>query len=278
MANFPDIDTLVIRLLKLEHHKHHRTWSHSFLGSIFFVPFLAFILKLTLGGPIGWAHALFIAWACFYSHLLTDWITAYGISVFWTPTHQGELYSLGVITIFDSVTLIIWYTTFIASWYGILPPTVLLMIFSITLFAWLSYKRVLLSVAFHYSLTLSKGPLRYSWLQPSSFRPHLFGYFYGLEEVKLREEIRPLALRSFGRFAPWPADKSFIQAVKDAYTDRELGYHRVAPRDSLINGNKPGGVFKMWMRKNTINSLVIVLLHALWFIYALRSSTVPLSM
>lgn len=268
VANFPDIDTVVTRALSLEHYNNHRTWSHSFLGSILFVPSLALALMFLLPQlSIGFYSALFITWACFYSHLLTDWITAYGICLFWVPGTKNVFYGLGVITIFDSVTLCIWYSAFIASWYNMISPTVLLVLFSAVLFAWLSWKRVLLYIALRHSYSLSKGPLEDSWLQPASFSPHLFGYFYGTQDVKLKADIRPLQLAA-ERENAWPRDKGFGKLLIEAFFTSDLGYTRAAPREALINGNKKGQPFKLWMRKHTILSLCIVLSHAIWFIYA----------
>lgn len=269
MANFPDIDTIIVRLLRLEHFNHHRTWSHSFLGSLFFVPLLAFLVKMVLGSTVGTLHALFIAFACFYSHLLTDWITSYGIGLFWTPGQTTEFYSLGVITIFDSVTLIIWYTCFIMSWYGVMSPTRILMLFSIALTAWLSYKRVLLFVALKYSWTLSKGPIHNSWFQPSSFNPMLYGFFQAAPEeqggIKLRADIRPYRIEP-ERSKKFAWDHAY--SWKSLYSN-ELGFTRVAPREALIASATHGSVYRKWMFKQTIWSLGLVAMHFFWFVYAI---------
>lgn len=274
MANAPDIDTVVVRILRLEHFQHHRTWSHSFLGSLFFVPLLAIAMKATLGSSIGFLHALLIACSCFYSHLVTDWITAYGIGLFWWPGQETTFFSLGVITIFDFVTLIIWYSTFIASWYGILRPGLLFSVFSTVLSLWLFYKRLHLYAAHRYTYTLSKAPEKKAWLQPASFQPHVFGYFRVREEVELRAEIATKQLEQLSQLA-WTGG-NLKKHVIASFLDADLGYSRVAPREALVMSDKKGSVYRKWMYKHTRWCILLVLAHFVWFIFAVRTHQIGL--
>jgi hypothetical protein len=266
VANAPDIDSIVIRILGLDHHKHHRTWSHSVFGSLFFVPLLSFGLFSLVYPFISLNHALFITFACFYSHLVTDWITSYGICLFWTPWNSSPLYSLGVITIFDLVTLIIWYAAFMASWYRLQSPTIILAIFTIVVSIWLAIKRVWLYIAHRHSWTLSKGPLQNAWLQPSGYSPSLFGYWQWRGE-----DIRHVADIKASKVQRPPL--TLGKLIMEAFLGPNLRYTRVAPRAALTDGNPPGSAYRKWMRRHTIPSLLLVAAHAIWFIYVNMTTT-----
>lgn len=264
VACSPDVDSPIARILRLSHHQNHRTWSHSILGSILCVPLLSIGLYRMLVPLITFPHALAICLLCFYSHLLADWITAYGIRLCWRPGRETPLYNLGVITIFDFVNLIIWYTAFIISWHNWMHPALLLFLFMSVDLIWLSYKRILLYVAFKHTHTLSKAPLNDIWLQPASFNPFVFGYWqYQGPQVgpKLIAEIHT-------RRVAWPAYRSYWTLLKDSIKDGDLGFSRAAPRDALtvkVHGNRD---FKRWMRRKTLPCLALVALHTIWFIYS----------
>lgn len=256
MAMSPDIDGLVNAVLRLKSAFFHRTWSHSYFGSVFLVPLLAYISYRLLSPSLSIPQAVSLSFICFYSHLVTDWITAYGIGLSW-PMKNFKMVSLGVITIFDIVTLILWYSFFTMSRFDIISPTKLLLLFTTLLSCWLAYKRILLLIAFNYA-----KPSENSWLQPSSVHPFVFGHFtFDNGIVAMKAEIDTRTIRqTFAERA------SKLPMLFQAFFDPNLGYDRVAPRAALQASAFTGSVYRKWMRKHTKWSLVLVLAHALFYV------------
>jgi hypothetical protein len=264
VANSPDIDSIVTLVLKAEHHLWHRTWSHSYFGSLFFIPALSYGLYSLMSPFIGLKHALLITSLCFYSHLVTDWITTYGIALDWTPWRASPFYAMGVIIIFDFVTISIWYLCFMASWYRLASPTAVLVVFLLSVSLWLCWKRVWLYRAYLHSLTLSKAPKQNVWLQPSGFFPSTFGQFQWQEDsgqVVLLSVIK-------GSQCPWPRHVTKLQAIKDAFFGPDLGYTRVAPRDALQRTGSKGAAYRKFMLKHGTPSLILATAHLAWFVMA----------
>lgn len=260
IANFPDTDALVTLIGRLDHHKWHRTWTHSILGSFLIIPCLSTSVFYNMKPHSSYLLAFVITTLSFYSHLYTDWITSYGIGLGWP--NDKSFYSLGVMTIFDMGALLIWYASFMASCYRLASHTAILIAFSVSLTAWLIFKRLLLYVALKYTFTLSKAPIKDFWLQPSSLRPHVFACFVWTgQEVVLLEEINVFKVYKLEQ-----VKRSIKPIFREAFFGRDLGYNRAAPREALARGTTTNSVYHKWMRKQTYFCLALVAAHFVWFV------------
>jgi len=79
LANLPDVDVLLTPLFagSSRHHNWHRTWSHSLPCNSIIVPLVSLAVSKVLG--ITLSSSALLASLCIASHLLTDWITHYGV-------------------------------------------------------------------------------------------------------------------------------------------------------------------------------------------------------
>jgi membrane-bound metal-dependent hydrolase YbcI (DUF457 family) len=79
LANLPDCDTLLAPLYGYT--SVHRTFTHSIAGNSIIIPVCAYIVQklLKLDGLSGYIHSCILVSTCIGSHIVTDYITNYGV-------------------------------------------------------------------------------------------------------------------------------------------------------------------------------------------------------
>lgn len=208
--------------------------------SLIIIPVLSIFTSHLLG--IGLFHALIMSAASFYSHLYTDWITSYGTGLLWP--FDKRMFTLGVITIFDLPSLIIWYLHFTLSRFNILSPPVVLVSFFMSLSLFLYWRRLLLLDVYE------KAGIRpnenSTWITPSNLIPNKFFVYTWVKEketIILKEPI--------------------YASISNGNYGREF-YSCVAPREAVEKLRKNREIFLLTM-KDTLPSVLFVLGHAIWF-------------
>lgn len=80
LGSLPDIDIFLGRFLG-GHHQFHRTITHSVYGNLVLVPVASVVVQLFLGlrGLRSYGHCVVLTTLCVVSHLITDFITNYGV-------------------------------------------------------------------------------------------------------------------------------------------------------------------------------------------------------
>lgn len=208
--------------------------------SLFIIPVLSIFISHLLG--IGMFHALVMTAASFYSHLYTDWITSYGTGILW-PLDK-RMFTLGVITIFDLPSLVIWYTNFTLSRLNILSPPVVFITFFLSLSLFLYWRRQLLLDV--YEKVGIKADNNDTWVTPSNLIPNKFFVF------------------------TWVKDKEIIVSKEPIYasiSNRKYGrdfYTCVAPREAVERLKKNKEIFILTL-KDTLPSILFVIAHSIWF-------------
>ena len=78
LGNLPDFDTL---LAPLYGYQFHRTITHSLTGNLIIIPVISVGVQkiLKLKGLRGYLHSCWFSTLCIFSHILTDYITNYGV-------------------------------------------------------------------------------------------------------------------------------------------------------------------------------------------------------
>lgn len=240
---FIDLDVILTRLFGLKLSESHRTWSHSLYCSIIYIPIITMITCGIL--DIGIVHAFLLSSLCFLSHLYTDWITSYGTSLFW-PLDRRML-TLGVITIFDLPSLIIWYVHFYLSATNTVHPLYALISFFVTLSIFLYWKRLLLLDVYEKADIKENGtPVR--WLIPSNIIPnkyYILSWHPNEKEVKL--------------------DDIGYGGLPSASSKKERNFYAcVAPRESFYYLQRNTKYLRI-MVIDMIPSSLLILIHAYWF-------------
>jgi hypothetical protein len=80
LGNLPDVDVLLTPLFG-GYHSFHRTATHSLYGNMVIVPVAGYIMYRVLGlkGAQSLRHCIYFAFLCISSHIVTDYITNYGV-------------------------------------------------------------------------------------------------------------------------------------------------------------------------------------------------------
>lgn len=239
-----DLDVILTKLFGLNLNESHRTWSHSLYCSIIYIPILSAITRWYF--EIGLIHSFLLSGLCFLSHLYTDWITSYGTSLFW-PLDKRML-TLGVITIFDLPTLIIWYIHFYLSATGGLSPLWALISFNVFLSAFLYWRRLMLiDVYSKNDITEDSQPV--VWLNPSNIFPNKFYIMSWNEETK---DVK--------------VEKIAYGGIPTAEARKRKDYYAcVAPRESFLYMQKNAALVKS-MLLEAFPSIVLLFAHAYWFL------------
>jgi membrane-bound metal-dependent hydrolase YbcI (DUF457 family) len=215
LANLPDIDVLISPffggLLQF-----HRTFTHSvygyeftkliinFLRNAVILPAAAFVAQKLLGlhGFQSYSHCLWLAFLCISSHIITDYITNYGVrkrnsqltliiiqtGIFYPLS--DKMYSYGAITVWDFTTVLYFYAVFTASrsnWFsqsrifgfGMLGFVLLMYVTNIINLSIRLWKRAMLCEVYSRSFYFmehnhKKARNAYIWLQPHNCKKTLF--------------------------------------------------------------------------------------------------------
>jgi membrane-bound metal-dependent hydrolase YbcI (DUF457 family) len=79
LGNLPDADTFLAPFLG--YNKFHRTLTHSFTGNLIIIPVVGWIVQkfLKLKGTRGYLHSCWLTTLCIFSHIVTDYVTNYGV-------------------------------------------------------------------------------------------------------------------------------------------------------------------------------------------------------
>lgn len=109
-AEAPDLDVLYEIRGPVEGFKHHRGWTHSFLGSVIVaivaVAFAWCVSKIWKRGtavPIRWGRLFLLGWLAALSHLWLDYTNDYGLRPFWP--FSGKWYEGDTVFILEPLML-----------------------------------------------------------------------------------------------------------------------------------------------------------------------------
>eukprot|EP01080_Neovahlkampfia_damariscottae_P008123 gene8123-12583_t len=265
LGNLPDFDTFFAPLYG---YKFHRTLTHSLTGNLIIVPVVSYAVQkfLKLKGFRGYLHSCWFSSLCIFSHIITDYVTNYGTSLYY-PFNK-KLFSYGTISVLDFTTILYFYFTLIVSRSNVTSNTRVFWYSTIGFFTLMLWKRSMYYEVFDKTSHLIQNvKKKYKnsnvWLQPSNF---INGEYFLLRfDQKSKSTTKIKTVRS----SPWAIisyvleflglRKIDIRKLRTKNDDMNT-LEKCAPREYLFSMYKENKALFYSVLKHSLPSLFIILM------------------